>query len=242
MAQVESRLWWYRALHHLVASALRTHPSGREARIVDAGCGTGGLLMFLREHEYRCFSGFDVSTEAVAICEQRGLPVHVGDLRQLNHIITCGFADAIISNDTLYFFTAEERKRILKRCARALAPNGLLIVNLPALRAFHGIHDVSVGIAHRFTEPEVQALLSSTGLSVVRMIFWPFLLSPLIYAHRLAQRLRLQRDRNVQIRSDIDLPPAPLNRILEIVTRMENAILPWKPFGSSLFVVAKKLG
>ncbi len=242
MAQVESRLWWYRALHHLVAEAVFAHPRGRDARIVDAGCGTGGLLMFLRERGFHDLSGFDVSDEAVAICKKRGLPVQSGDLRHLDQIALPGLADAIVSNDTLYFFTAEDRKRILKRCARALAPNGLLIVNLPALRAFHGIHDVSVGIAHRFTKPEVQALVSSVGLRVERIIFWPFLLAPFIYAPRLAQRLRLQRDPNVQIRSDIDLPPAPLNRMLEVVTRLENAVLPWKPFGSSLFVVAKKLG
>jgi len=241
MAQVETRLWWYRALHHLVAAALATHPGGRDARIVDAGCGTGGLLIFLRERGYRCVSGFDVSTEAIAICKRRGLPAQAGNLHHLDQVIQPGQADALVSNDTLYFFTVEEREQILALCARALAPNGFLILNLPAARAFRGVHDVSVGITHRFSKSEVRTLVSSAGFSVVRMLFWPFLLSPVIYATRLRQRIRLQHCRDLQVRSDLDLPPAPLNRLLEVVTRMENKLLPWKPFGSSIFVVAKKL-
>ncbi len=241
MAEAESRLWWYRALHHLVARALARHPNRRQIRIVDAGCGTGGLLMFLREHGYLNLSGFDVSPEAVAICKQRGLPVQSGDLRQLDQMPMPRLADAIISNDTLYFFSSEEREQILKLCGQTLAPNGLLILNLPALRVFRGIHDVSVGIAHRFSKPEVQTLISSAGLSLEQMFYWPLFFSPFIYLIRLTQRIRLQRSRHVQVRSDIRLPPAPINCMMAMVARVENAVLPWKPFGSSLFVVAKKL-
>jgi SAM-dependent methyltransferase len=240
MAEAETRLWWYRALHHLVVRALAKHPCGRQARVVDAGCGTGGLMMFLRECGYANLVGFDISPEAVAMTQQRGLSVQSGDLRHLNQIVPRESADAIVSNDTLYFFNADEQRHILNLCAQALAPGGLLILNLPALRAFRGVHDVSVGIARRFSEREVRALLSSTGLVMVRLCYWPFFLSPLIYARRLSQRLRLRRSSEVEVRSDVDLPPAPLNWTFEWLTRMENAALPWKPFGSSLFVTATK--
>lgn len=240
MAQVETCLWWYRALHHLVAGALAKHGRGQDARIVDAGCGTGGLLMFLQARGYRNISGFDISPEAVAICGQRGLPVQSGDLLHLDQVVEPGIADVISSNDTLYFFTAAGRERILRLCCRALTPKGLLILNLPALRAFRGVHDLSVGIGHRFSGPEVRAMIAACGLSIVQMRYWPFFLSPIIYVNRLTQRVRLRYIRDLQVRSDIDHLPVPLSRLLEIATRMENAILPWKPFGSSLFVVAQK--
>jgi hypothetical protein len=111
---------------------------------------------------------------------------------------------------------------------------------LPALEAFRGIHDLSVGICHRFTPGEVQSMLASAGFTIVQLRFWPFLLSPFVYTVRFIQRLRLRNSAVVPIRSDIALPPALLNRTLEFVTRAENALLPWKPFGSSLFVVARK--
>lgn len=240
MAEAESRLWWYRALHHLVARALNSHPRGRETRILDAGCGTGGLLRFLRQRGYSHISGIDVSPEALAICLQHKLPAQRGDLRELSRMALPETPDAIISNDTLYFLTAEERQIFLQRCAGLLAPGGLLILNLPALECFRGIHDLSVGIRHRFSRGEVRTLLTSSGFTIAQLRFWPFLLSPAVYCLRLAQRCRLRHSASVPIRSDVALPPLFLNRILEMVTRIENTLLPWKPFGSSLFVVARK--
>lgn len=241
MAQVESRLWWYRALHQLTVDALAAHLRGRNAVIVDAGCGTGGLLVFLRERGYQNCLGFDASPHAVAVCQERGLPVQLCDLRQMEQLPFPQSSDAIVSNDTLYFFTPAEREGILKLFAKHLSSGGLLILNVPALRAFRGIHDMSVGIGHRFSKAEMEALLNSAGFIPVRIRFWPFLLSPLIYAKRLSQRIRLRHSSRVPVRSDIDLPPAAVNWLFESITKMENAFLSWKPFGSSLFVVARKL-
>lgn len=240
MAQAESRLWWYRALQHLVARALAKHPRGREIRILDAGCGTGGLIQFLRERGYSHIFGFDVSPEALAICRKRQLPVEQGDLREFDIAALPEIPDVIISNDALYFLTVEEQQQFLQRCARALAPGGFLILNLPALKSFQGIHDLSVGIGHRFSPGEVRALLHSAGFRIVQLRYWPFLLSPLIYAARFIQRRRQRHCAAVPIHSDVALPPISLNWVFEMVTRLENAVLPWKPFGSSLFVVAQK--
>jgi SAM-dependent methyltransferase len=239
MAQAERRLWWYRALHRLVLNALLRHPPQRDARILDAGCGTGGLLLFLREHGFRNLAGFDVSSDAIAICRERGLPVQPGDLRDIARLSSPETLDAIVSNDTLYFFSAEQQAEILKAFYRALLPGGLLILNLPALEAFRGIHDLRVGITKRFTKAQAQTLVSDAGFSVVEIMFWPFLLSPVIYLARLAQRRRLARG-DVPIRSDLDATPSAMNRILEALVRCENALLPIKPFGSSLFLVARK--
>jgi len=240
MAAAESRLWWYRALHHLVWQAIDKHPPGREARVVDAGCGTGGLLRFLNARGYSKLLGFDVSPHAVALCHERGLPVQCSDLRQLDTMCPSESADVIVSNDTLYFFNREEQKHILQLCLRALSPAGMLICNLPTLRAFRGTHDLSVGINHRFTKDEVKELFTSSGFVIEQIRFWPFLLAPLVYARRLGQRMRLKYFEEIEVRSDVDAPPFPLNKIFEMVTRVENALLPWKPFGSSLFVVARK--
>lgn len=240
MAQAERRLWWYRALHRLVLNALLRHPQPqRDARILDAGCGTGGLLMFLREHGFQNLTGFDVSPDAIAICRERGLPVQAGDLRDVARLSSPETLDAIISNDTLYFFSAEQQAEILKNFHRALVPGGLLIINLPALDAFRGIHDLQVGITRRFSKAQAQALVIDVGFSVVQLMFWPFLLSPVIYLFRLTQRRRLARG-NVLTHSDLDATPCALNGILEALVRCENALLPIKPFGSSLFLVARK--
>ena len=40
MDAVEDHMWWYRALHRRLVAAL----AGRDGCVLDAGCGTGGLL------------------------------------------------------------------------------------------------------------------------------------------------------------------------------------------------------
>jgi hypothetical protein len=67
--------------------------------------------------------------------------------------------------------------------------------------------------------------------------YWPFLLSPLIYATRLEQRMKLALLRDVPVESDVSLPAPWLNALLYIVTRLEMR-LPFAPWwGSSLFAV-----
>ncbi|MEI7728184.1 MAG: class I SAM-dependent methyltransferase [Verrucomicrobiota bacterium] len=241
MARVEGDLWWYRALHQQVADALDACPSRFATRIVDAGCGTGGLLLFLQHQGYRYMQGCDISPEAVRICRQRGLPVEQRDLRELGQFWPGTKAEALISTDTLYFFSREEQMTVIRQLHEALSPGGLLIMNLPALAAFRGAHDRCVGIQQRFTRRDVIRLFPPSRFERVQARFWPCLVSPGIFMARAWQRLRLRCLPDQEAQSDLDLPPSWLNRWLERVTRLENAWFPWKPFGSSLFVTAQKL-
>ena len=241
MADVERRHWWYVALHHLVAEALHRHlPGGGD--IVDAGCGTGGLMLFLLDNGYSRLRGFDLSEDAVRHCRARNLNVVQADL--LNIASRCGpqSADAVVSNDTLYFLDQAERHRFVEGCHEVLRPNGVLVLNVPALDAFAGIHDLSVGIEGRFTRSAVRELLPPGRFKIVRETYWPFFLSPVVYLVRLAQRLRLKRNADVEVRSDIDMPPGPINALLGHLTRLENRLARTKPWGSSLFVVAQRIG
>lgn len=73
MARVEQKLWWYRALHEMVFDVLQEYTEDQSVRIIDAGCGTGGLMLYLKERGYSNIEGFDLSADAVEFCLQRGL-------------------------------------------------------------------------------------------------------------------------------------------------------------------------
>ena len=240
MAQVEQKLWWYRCLHYLTLDSISSNFSDRDIIIIDAGCGTGGLMLFMQEQGYANLQGFDLSLDSVRICRQRRLNVAHENLLNIAHRYFPASADVIVSNDTLYFLDKEERLNLVQQCFQVLSPGGLLILNLPALKYFRGIHDLSVGIKHRFSMLEARSLFDSSQFSIIRQIYWPFLLSPIIYLARLTQRVKMRINPSFEVRSDIDLPSPWLNRLLEGITRFENRWLPVKPFGSSLFLVAKK--
>jgi SAM-dependent methyltransferase len=240
MAEAEGTLWWYRALHHLVLAALDKHSPGKRVSILDAGCGTGGLMLFLRDRGYANVRGLDLSESAVAFCRQRGLDVRQGDLARVGELSAAGDADAIVSNDTMCYFDEAGQAGVVGQFARILKPGGLLVMNLPALRAFGGIHDVSVGIRKRFSRKDTGRLLDHAQFELLEETYWPFFASPLIYAARLAQRIKMRRNPGFEVRSDVELPPAWVNRLLGGVTLAENRLLRRKPFGSSLFLAARR--
>jgi 2-polyprenyl-3-methyl-5-hydroxy-6-metoxy-1,4-benzoquinol methylase len=75
MAKVEKSHWLCRTLHNLVLDFIRRYRQNRDIVILDAGCGTGGLMHFLRGCGYRNLKGVDVSNVAVKWCHRRNLDV-----------------------------------------------------------------------------------------------------------------------------------------------------------------------
>ena len=131
MAKVEEPHWWYRTLYNLVLDIIRRYRPGRDIAILDAGCGTGGLMHFLRSCGYRNLKGVDFSNVAVEWCHRRNLDVQQGNLTEFAGLCADESADVIVSNDTLYFF--QEQENVVEQFWRVLKPGGLLILNLPAL-------------------------------------------------------------------------------------------------------------
>ena len=244
MSEVEDELWWYRILHLLVFNNIKD--SDKNISILDAGCGTGGLLDFLYKKGFKNLSGFDISKEAIALSKKKfqdkeNVKLYLDDLGTQENL--ADLFDVIVSNDTFYFFSLEENKNILNKFYKHLNPDGLVLLNLPVFTQFRGIHDKTVGIKQRFHPNDLDIIINKDCFEIIDVKFWPFLLSPLIYFVRLKQRFQLRRikekQENMDFESDVKLPISLINNILYYITRLEM-LLPFNiPFSSSMFVVLK---
>src|SRR5262245_1850297 len=66
MAEVEGYHWWYGGMRAITASVLdRAYAGRRDLHILDAGCGSGGNMRFLRR--YGSVVGIDLAAEALAL-------------------------------------------------------------------------------------------------------------------------------------------------------------------------------
>lgn len=243
MYETERKLWWYLTLHKRVLDQIEKNFNGFHSglKILDAACGTGGLLSVLKEKGYPNASGFDYSPYAVSFSLKRGLDVGPGDLRNAGSFRPGISYDVICCNDALYFLSDEEIVSLLKIFRSRLAEGGILLINIHAFQAFAGTHDVAVGSSRRFTLRDFKSYTAQAGLKIVHHTYWPFFLSLPILLVRSWQRFRLRTGayRSEQPGSDVSYPGDLINGILHGVTRFEQWLLPSAPFGSSLFMTLK---
>lgn len=245
MFALEGQLWWYRSLHERVETAIQERFGQRtDMSILDVGCGTGGLLDFLRRRGYTNLRGIDGSPDALAFCRERALPVTAVDLTKLDQFEPETAYDVVVCNDVFCYFMEAELPPLLAGLAHRLKPTGILLSNNNAFGAFAGQHDIAVGILRRFTLADFKPLLSTAGLCIDQSTYWSFVLSPLILLMRQWQRLELKLGWQTpeQAQSDVYLPSAWVNETLYRIVWAEQKLLRRTPFGSSLFMVASSRG
>ena len=240
MAEVETNHWWYRILHSLVLESIERELMSPNIHVLDAGCGTGGLIHSLKAAGYRQVKGFDLSPIAVDICQKKGLDVQLGSLNDIATIQAPSKFDVIISNDTLYYLSADQQSAFFKNANIRLNRGGLLMMNMPALAAFRGTHDRAVGILHRFNRLEVKELIKSAGFEALTLRYWPLSLSPAIFVVRAWQRLKYDPASLIKPLSDLKSHSVLLNTLLYRLIRLEIRLARNTPVGSSLFTVLRR--
>lgn len=242
MNACEHNLWWYKNLHFITLNAIRTKfGSKRNIRILDAGCGTGGLMVFLINQGYNNISGIDLSFDAIDFCRSKGLSAIQMDISLVATYLESETYDVIVCNDILCYFPSNLAQiDILKQFNLILKPHGLIILNLPTFKIFSGTHDIAVGIKKRFNLKHVKGILSQSDLALVSGNYWPFFLSPIILTIRIVQKLQNSISPTELALSDVKLPNKFLNNFLFQITIIESKLPFFRFFGSSLFLVATK--
>lgn len=180
----EQRFWWYRALHDIILSRLQTLGLSPSFRLLDAGCGTGGLLKKIRGS----FPQADLF----------GLEYHPAGIQHLQHLkqtqivngnvnqlpFASNHFDVITLTDVLYHINIDPH-RCLQECFRVLKPGGHLLVNVAAYPWMLSSHDKQVHTRERYTANKLRQQLGKSGFLIHRAGYWNSLLFPLMVVHRL---------------------------------------------------------
>ena len=234
MDAVEERMWWYRALHLRVADALQSRP-GAPGALLDAGCGTGGLLRRLAGTVHRRLFGLDFNPEAARRAGAKsGAHTTGGDANRLP--FAAGSFGALVSLDVLCH-RAVDPGAALAEFHRVLQPAGTLVLNLPAFEWLHSAHDIRVHNARRFTADQARALLEQAGFNAIEARYWNALLLPLM----ILQRKILKSD--AADKSDVAPFPPWLDAMLYAVTGLERWLARIGlryPAGGSVLVIATR--
>lgn len=221
-------MWWYRALHVRLIAAVE----GVRGRVLDAGCGTGGLLARLHEAKPGLtLVGLEWSPEAAPRAARKsGTPIARGSINELP--FSDDSFDAAIAADVLCH-AAVDPALALKELHRVLRPGGRLVVNMPAYGWLASAHDARVHNARRLTAAQTASLLRNAGFSPVRAHYWNGLLLPLM----IIQRKILARD---DASSDVAPFPPWLDATLHGITEFERRLPVRLPAGGSVLAIAER--
>jgi len=237
MAEVEDHMWYYRALHRHIGRSVSsfTGEKSRPVRLLDAGCGTGGLLRSLqRVHTSWNFSGIDFSALACELATERtGLKIVEGSVSSLP--FAGNVFDAIVSCDVLC--QVSDPRRAIQEFNRCLRPGGWVVVTMPAYSWLYSYHDREVSNLKRYTRGEVNRLLVGAGFRILRSTYWNTLPFPLVVAKRKVFSARSAAT------SDVKGFPAPVEAFFNGMMAIEHgwfSIGGSLPFGTSILTVAKK--
>ena len=238
MARCEKELWWYKSLHDRTLRTIE-QVAGKDAKILDAGCGTGGMLTRLKSHGYTNLAGFDLSTDAIKHSRENGFQnVQLLSILDCDKAYSANYFDVIICHDILCLLPEGDDKVAYAKILSLLKPGGTLMMNLPASRFFSGTHDVAVKMQRRYTKKSIRDLVNDGNVDL-KQHHWPFIMSPVIFSVRLFQRGKLLLSKNRHYRSDVRLPNPVLNNLFYKLTKMERGIS-FTPWGSSIFVTITK--
>jgi SAM-dependent methyltransferase len=231
-------MWWFAATHANLLLLYRTVTGSAAARqpLLDAGCGTGGLLARLAaDYPDHAVIGLDSDGAACARAAAKSArPVCAGSVNALP------FADAafgaIFSADVLCHRDVDERAA-LAQFHRCLLDGGVLVLNLPAYPWMLSRHDSAVYNARRYTRRRVARLLHAAGFRLLFASYWNIVLFPIMVLTR-----KLVPP-GKQATSDVRLYSAPVEALGRAATGFERALLRRGmrfPFGGSLIAVAAK--
>jgi ubiquinone/menaquinone biosynthesis C-methylase UbiE len=244
---LEEHFWWFEGMRKITANLLDpVCPPGPNRAVLDAGCGTGGNLEWLRRYAGNGrISGIDLMSDALKFCRQREHRM----LAQAS-IIALPFNNAVFDLVTSFDVLPQlplvgADAEALGEMARVLKPGGIIFARAAAYPWLRSGHDEALQTHQRYYLGTFCERIERAGFRVLRATYANSLLLPIV----ISRRLVLKRLRLVDHGSDVKpFPPGLqwLNSALKLALLSEALWLKnlrlQLPAGLSAICVARKAG
>ncbi len=234
----EDSHWWYVGMQRITWAMLNGSIPRQpvRTRILDVGCGTGGMLA--QFNEYAQAVGIDMSAEALAYCRLRELPGVVQATAEALPFHDNTF-DLVTCFDVLYHRAITDDVQVLAEMGRVLRPGGWVMIREPAYNLLRGRHDHAVHTQRRYSARELRRKLQAAGLQVERLTYANTILFPVAAAKRLVESTLGLESPDAH---DPDLASRSWDSWLVKVLALEARLLKRfdLPYGLSVIALARK--
>lgn len=215
--RAEDRHWWYQGRRRVLERTMRRLGLPSEARILDAGCGSGRNMVELARHG--TVTGVELSPTSVRLARERA----VGEVIEgsvMDMPFDGGSFDAAVSLDVIEHLADDVAA--LAELRRVTAPGGVLLVTVPAYQWLWSGHDEINHHHRRYSRRALVAAAERAGWQCEWATHFNSLLLPIAIAMR-----ALERANPKTAKSSLDLwvPPAPVNWALRQPLALEGQVI-----------------
>lgn len=225
---LEDTHWWFLAKRAFIKTILPKKE--KMYRILDMGCGTGGLSAFLEN--WGSVDRVEGSQYALPFLQKRKLSYIHKDL--MTYSGKKNAYDIVCLFDVLYHRNITDDAQIIRKGFSALVPGGVFCITDCAIPFLYSHHDKRMHARKRYYLSELTQLLEKQGFIVVAHTYIYFFVFPIFFVSRLINKI-------------IPLPPVhqifqPVNVLLTLVCQFEAFLLRFIrfPVGSSVLIKAIK--
>jgi ubiquinone/menaquinone biosynthesis C-methylase UbiE len=185
--ELEQDFWWFKGMRKITASLLDPYLNQSiDRQILDAGCGTGGMLSWLARYSGNGkVVGIDLSPIALEFCRKSN------DNELIEASVTSlpfedSSFDLITSFDVLVQLPGENDDEIaLREMYRVLKPGGIAFVRVAAYKWMRSGHDKALESQKRYTIHTINKILENRGFQILRTTYANTFLFPLAIMRRL---------------------------------------------------------
>lgn len=225
---LERRHWWCRSVRR-VALCMIEPLTTSTGIVLDAGCGTGGLLAAMAARDFSVSGvGADVSIDALARARGHGVKRLIDASVVALPVMSEG-VDLVVSNDVLQHLPEGEDARAVAETHRVLKPGGFFCVrsNLGTpVAAGPSLH-------RRYDRPTLSRLVQAGGFSILEhRVLHPLAGWWASLRHQAPGEGEGEGEHKESGHGlSLVLPAAPINAAIDLYTRLEDAIVRRLPFG-----------
>jgi SAM-dependent methyltransferase len=233
LAGADRTHWWFRSKAAYVATAIRRTAAGAAdpGWLVDVGAGAGGVTAMLGWRSDRVVVVEGNAALTAQAREAHGLAAVQGAVGRVP--LVAGRADVVCLLDVIEHVS--DPVGALREAARLLAPDGRVVVNVPAHPWLWSAADEELGHLRRYTRRLLATELRQAGLEPVLVSHvFGWLVPPVWMRRRVSGR--------GQAELGLDVQSAPIDRAAMVLTAVERIAVGRvsSPVGTSVLAVATR--
>jgi len=198
--------------------------------IAEIGCGSGLLQLQIEDAYGRVVTGFDLNEFALKQNLSRVSPVCCYDIYQKDSALQGRF-DLVFLFDVLEHISDEDS--FLKALMFHLAPNGKLLLNVPAGEWAYSAYDEAAGHVRRYAINNLRDAARRSSLEVTAWTYWGLPLVPTLMIRKIW--LMGNHDQDKILSAGFDSRTSTINHFMGMLSKCEP--IPQTFLGTSLMGV-----